>query len=128
MIIYSKGNSKEASCNTDRYISKEKEKYREFSDDRFNVNFDRDTRDIYFFPSIGLRFVDSPAIDRYSFPRYRVIDVSCDIIRQFSFSYFRVAFLSLSLKPFLPLLRVDKPSFRFREEDKDMLENLIRSI
>lgn len=50
-----------------------------------------------FFPSIGLRFVDSPAIDRYSFPRYRVIDVSCDIIRQFSFSYFRVALLSLSL-------------------------------
>lgn len=46
----------------------------------------------------------------------------------FFFVFPRGLALSLSLKPFLPLLRVDKPSFRFREEDKDMLENLIRSI
>lgn len=74
-------NSRERSCD---YISNSRKKIESIPDE-IHVY-------IYIFfppPSLILRFVDSPAMDRYSSPRYRVIDVSCDII------------LSLSLPPFL---------------------------
>lgn len=72
-------NSRERSCD---YISNSRKKIESIPDE-IHVY-------IYIFfppPSLILRFVDSPAMDRYSSPRYRVIDVSCDIILCLSLSH-----------------------------------------
>lgn len=72
-------NSRERSCD---YISNSRKKIESIPDE-IHVY-------IYIFfppPSLILRFVDSPAMDRYSSPRYRVIDVSCDIILSLSLSH-----------------------------------------